>query len=136
MAKLFQWLLFISGLASSMALLALLLVLLPLAISRRTRGFAGTTIYFVSWIWGITLWIKATSVLLYLWGIWGFIIGVVLLGVGSAPVAIIASLIHREWTYVGVLVLYVVAIVGVRMLAGWISTKAEPVPAPEAAGNV
>jgi hypothetical protein len=124
MATLFQWLVNITGFLAGLALTVVLFVLLPLSIARRTRSFAGQGIIFASWVWGIALWMSATAILLNLWGFWGFVIGVVLLGVGSVPVAAFASLINREWAYLGGLAIGVLVVYGMRILSVWLLGKA------------
>lgn len=125
MANLFQWLVNITGFLASLALLVVLFLLLPLSVPRRTRAVAGHGMYIVSWVWGVALWMAATAMLLNLWGGWGFVIGVLLLGVGSVPVAAVASLIHGEWTYLGALAVGVVLVFGLRAFSVWVLRKTE-----------
>ena len=115
--RLFQWLLNLSQWLSVLGLVVLILLLLPLAFPRTTRPSASTGMYVVSYVWGVALWMAATGILLNAWGMVGFVIGVLLLGIGSVPVACVACVIAGDWLNLGALVLGVVLVFGLRTTA-------------------
>src|ERR1700736_2508910 len=67
-----------------------------------------------------------TSLLLTyeLWGTTAVIIGLVLLGIGIVPVALLAALFHGQWWHLLDLVVLILTTFGTRLLAGWLSEKA------------
>ena len=77
----------------------------------------------VSYIWGAALWMYATLVLFELWGSLGLLLGFVLLGFGSVPLACIAALLHGEWALLGEMVFGFVIIAATRFLGIWIASK-------------
>ena len=106
-----------------------ILILFPLAIFRRTRGFAGACIYFFSWIVGITTWFLGAAAAFFAWSWWGLIIGIILFGVGVVPVGILAAFFSLKITSMGVslivmsLITYVFRLIGISFMA---STEDSP----------
>jgi hypothetical protein len=109
----------------TISLFVVILVLLPLAIFRRTRAFAGGGIYLASFVFGLTLWVWSLLVSYTLWGVTGIIIGLLLGGVGVVPIAILASLFHGLWSMVGQLLLVTAITFGMRFLGIWVMMKSE-----------
>jgi hypothetical protein len=117
MIKLFQIFLNLTQWLSVLGLVVLILLLLPLSLPKKTRPFASQAMYIVSYVWGVALWMAATAILLNVWGVVGFVIGVLLLGFGSVPVACIACVITGDWLNLGALVLGVLLVFGLRAIA-------------------
>lgn len=117
----YPWLVVITAIA----LLVIILVLLPLAIFRRTRAFAGGGIYIASFVFGLTLWVWSLLTSYTLWGIGGVVVGLFLAGVGVVPIAILASLFHGLWSMVGELLLVTAITFGTRFFGIYLMTKAE-----------
>lgn len=109
-AKLLPWLWFFTW----VALVTVIFVLLPLAIPRTTRSFAGMGIFIASYVFGVTLWVTGLELTLTIWGIEAVIIGVVLGGVGVVPIAMLATLIHGQWLWLSALILLTIATFGCR----------------------
>jgi hypothetical protein len=95
------------------------------AVSRRNRHFCGRGIVVVSYLWGAALWMWATLVLYHLWGTFGLITGLALLGIGSVPMACIAMLFHGEFAALAGTILALLFTVGSRALGVWIAAKAD-----------
>lgn len=125
MANLFQGFLHLLQLASMLALTVWLLLLLPVAVFRRARPVVSTATLIISVLWGVTLWATATAVLLNHWGLTGFILGVILVGVGSLPLAALASALHGEWSVAGFLLALVLPVWGARLFATWLASTVE-----------
>jgi hypothetical protein len=68
-----------------LALLFTVLILLPLAIFRKTRCFAAMGVYITSYIYGLTVWIWSLLLTYTLWGGFGVVIGILMGGVGIVP---------------------------------------------------
>jgi hypothetical protein len=102
----------------------LLVPLLIVSIFRRARNFCGNGIILVTYIWGAALWMWATLVLYELWGGFGLVVGLLLFGFGSVPMACVAMLFHGEFAGLGMTILAVVILFAVRALGVWIIGKA------------
>lgn len=90
-------------------------VLLPLAIPRATRGFASVSILIASYIFGATLWMFGLLLTYFTWGIFAVIVGLVFLGIGVVPIAMLATLIKGMWGPFFTLVLLAIATYGCRV---------------------
>jgi hypothetical protein len=65
----------------------------------------------------------ATLVLYHLWGAFGLIVGLVLVGVGSVPTACVALLFHGQFRAMMLTIFAVVLLFVVRTLGFWITAK-------------
>ncbi len=113
---------------SSIALTVMLFGLLPLALVRRARAFAGLSIFAGSFVLGLTAWTLCLLICHEAWGVTGTLIGVVLGGVGVVPLAFLGLLFDGTWSDVGQLLLFVLITLAARMLGAWIMAKAEALP--------
>lgn len=93
-------------------------ILLPLAIFKATRGFAGIGILFSSYVFGITTWFLGTAVTFATWGWPAVIIGLLLGGVGVVPIGILAAFISLGQPPLGVSLIIMVVIVFAARIAG------------------
>jgi hypothetical protein len=118
---LYPWL----TLISAIAFFVCILILLPLAFIRKTRGFSGLGLFIASYIFGASLWVWAFLLTYTLWGATALFIGLFLAGVGVVPIAMLATLFNGEWSILGQLVLLVIFTFGSRMLGLYLSEKAE-----------
>lgn len=96
-------------------------VLLPLSLIRRCRGFTGTVIFISSYIFGLITWMISLITVYLLWGAFAVILGLIFLGGGVVPLAVLATLFHGDWTslgfVIGLLVLTIISRVIGYMLA-------------------
>ena len=97
----------------------------PTALFRRTRGFSAAGLMWASYIFGAVLWIWSLLVTLDLWGILAAVIGLLIMGVGIVPVAILAAIFHAQWAVLGDIAIGLVVTFGARVLALWLASKAE-----------
>src|SRR5580765_7857213 len=72
--RVYPWLVVLNAIA----LFVVILVLLPLAIFRRTRAFAGLGIYLASYVFGLTLWVWSLLISYSIWGVIGILVGLFL----------------------------------------------------------
>jgi hypothetical protein len=102
-----------------------ILVLSPLCIFRKTRPWAGLGFYYASFVFGVTLFAYSCLFVVSVWGIGGLVIGLIFAGVGVVPVALVAALLHAQWSVLGELALEIVLTFGTRFLGLWLSTISE-----------
>jgi len=98
-------------------------ILVPLALIRKTRGFAAVGLLIASYIFGAILWVMSLVLTYEFWGMFAVILGLVILGFGIVPIAVLATLFHAEWGHLADLALLIVATFGARALAYWLGAK-------------
>lgn len=118
--KIYPWLVWIS----SLALVILIFVLLPLGVFRKTRAFAGNGMLIASWVFGLTLWVWGLLLTYHLWGALAVYIGLFLFGVGVVPIAMLATLFKGMWSTLGELVFLTILTYGARLVGSFVLTKA------------
>ena len=101
-----------------------LIILIPLSFFRKARRFSGTVIMYSSYLFGLQLWLSGLMVTLQIWGVWAAIIGLLLLGVGVIPIALIATLFNGLWNEFIQLLLSVIIVFGSRILGAYLLKKA------------
>lgn len=99
---------------SWVVLILAVLVLLPLCVSKETRGVGGIGLTFVSYVFGATLWFWSLLITYTLWGWVALIVGLVIAGVGVLPIALLATAIKGEWAVFGELLFLTAATFGTR----------------------
>ena len=118
-AKVFPWL----YAAFFPALGFALFISLPLSFFRRTRAFAANSFYIVSFIFGLNLWCFSLLLTLFLWGTMAVFIGLGIVGVGIAPVALMATAFKGEWEHFLDLVILLVLTFGCRVFSLYLIGK-------------
>jgi hypothetical protein len=79
-------------------LLALnIVIFLPLSIFKRLRGFTGGGIYFSSFIFGLVAWLLGFILTYSIWGAWAVVVGILFLGGGVVPIALLATALNGSW---------------------------------------
>jgi len=101
------------------------LVLLVSSLIPPIRGLAAVGIMYASLVFGAILWIWGMSYTYMAWGLLGVIVGLVFLGVGVVPVAMVAALVNADWKTFGLFVVSVIITFGSRGLANWLAEKAD-----------
>ncbi len=110
--------------AASIGFYVVLLLLLPLSLFRKLRGFTGATIVLASYLFGITVWLWSVLVAYTLWGWLGLSVGLFMAGVGVLPIAILASMFNGMWELAFSLIIMLVIAYGARVLGYYIAGKA------------
>ena len=100
-------------------------MLLPLAIVPRTRMFAGLGIYGTSWLFGLNLWVGSVFFAYFYWGLFPVILGLLFVGIGVFPIAVLALLWHGDWSSLGGLAEWLTLTLIVRFVGLWIAYKGE-----------
>ena len=99
------------------------IILLPIAAFKKTRGYAGIGFYISSYIFGIDVWLYSFLIAYSTWGAVGIIIGLALAGVGVVPIAALAALINSGWSVLFEIVIGVVLVFGTRYLGVHLMSK-------------
>ncbi len=119
------WMLQWAPIAFKIAFAVSVLVLCPAAFISPTRGFAAFGFMAASYGFGTILWVSGMAFTYITWGLFAVIIGLVILGIGVVPIAMLAALIHGDWgDLVGFIFLGVLTY-GSRILAMWLGHKAD-----------
>jgi hypothetical protein len=119
--KIYPWI-------SDLALLAFmcdLIIMIPLYFIRKTKILSASTICYSSYIFGLQLWLSCLMLTLQIGGIVAVVIGLLFLGIGVVPFAIIATLFYGMWKELGELLLSLLLVFGCRMLGTYMLEKAE-----------
>jgi hypothetical protein len=119
--KIYPW-------VSDIALLIFLLdviIFLPASFFKKARKFSGLGITYSSYLFGLQLWLSGLMITLGTWGIWAVIIGVLLLGVGVIPIALIATLSHGMWRLFIELLLSIILIFACRALGAYVLGRSQ-----------
>ena len=103
-------------LLSAAAFAVCIIIVLPLAIVRSLRPWAGLAIYIASYLFGITCWFSGLLITWSIWGGWAVFVGLLIAGIGVVPIAVLASLFNAMWANVAFLIVMVVVTFGSRML--------------------
>lgn len=110
--------------ASGFLLIALVVVLVPMAFVRYTRGYAGIGMVLISFLFGVTLWLLSFLIVASKWGTFWAIFGTVVFP--SLPVfALLAAVFSGEWTALGSVLILIVATWGGRIWGTHLAGRAD-----------
>ncbi len=109
---------------SSLCLFVVIPLSLLLACFRRTRGYAGVSIYCTSFVFGFGFWLSSLIVLGLLASRFVIITGLLFAGVGVIPLAILAALIRGDWSYLWQLLATGVGVFLIRALGLFLVARA------------
>lgn len=112
-----------SVLAAQLAVLASIFIFLPLSFIRRTFGFSSVGLLIASMVMGLAIWVSSLLVTYQIWGAWGVLIGLVFMGVGVVPIALLATLLNGMWAVLGQLLLSLAIMWAVRIYAHHVGRK-------------
>jgi hypothetical protein len=90
------------------------IIILPMSAFRRTQRFAARGLISASSIFGITLWVWGLVLTYNLWGGGAVLLGLLLLGIGVVPMAMLATLLAALWSTFGQLLLLAVLTYGTQ----------------------
>ncbi len=106
------------------------LVLLPLAIWKKTRAFAGMLLVYSSFVFGAAGWFLGAGITFGTLGWFWLILGLLFMGLGVVPLAMIAAVfVLHSWPIVGALALIVALTLGARFGGVMLVAMAEKYPA-------
>ncbi len=105
-----KWLIILTELG---LLAAVLYGLVALLVKSVRRSF-GIYLLLLSFGIGAATWTASALLVLGIWGITGFVIGVLLGGIGVVPLSLFATLLHREWTNFFAVIVQLICLFGTR----------------------
>lgn len=108
---------------TQIALAIFIFILLPLSFIRRTYDFSAIGILIVSYVVGASIWIVAFMETYRLWGTWGLVIGLVFMGIGVVPIAILAMLFHGMWAQSAQLVIAALIVIAIQAYSFHVGSK-------------
>jgi hypothetical protein len=101
------------------------IVLLPLAVFRRTRQVSAYGLLACSIPFGIYTWLYCFLIVYSAWGLVGAIVGFFLGGVGEIPLAVVASILDGASESVGEIIVGLIATIGAMGLGIHLAGKVE-----------
>lgn len=102
------------ALISAITFFVCILILLPFALIRKTRGFSAVGLLVASYIFRATLWVWGFLLTYSLWGLTALLIGLFMAAVGVVPIAMLATMFNGEWSMLGQLILVLIFTFGSR----------------------
>ena len=84
-------------------------------------------IFLSSWFYGVVLWLGCLVVTFKLWGWLGIIIGLLLLGIGVVPIALIAAAFAKLWLIVALIILLSLIVWGTRFFGVHLLKQSIPI---------
>jgi hypothetical protein len=100
-----------------------LIIALPISFFRKARVLSGNTILYSSWVFGLQLWLSGLMLTWQIWGLGVALLGILFLGVGVVPIAMLATLFNGKWFELLQLILSIVLVFGSRLLGAYIVSK-------------
>jgi hypothetical protein len=110
-----------SDIATVLALVVCVAILLPLSAFRATRIVSVWGFLIASFVFGLDIWMYSFIITFSLWGPGGVIIGLCLVGIGIVPLALIAATTHLLWPTVGNIVFGISATYGARIFSFYLA---------------
>jgi len=110
---------------AQVTLAVVLCLLLPMAFFTKTRLWSGFGMIIGSYIIGLSLWVLSVLVTIKIWGVGGFLIGLLLSAGTVVPVAFLASVLNGLWSSVGDLLFGVLITLAPRLLGGYLLARSE-----------
>jgi hypothetical protein len=102
-----------------------LFLLIPLSFFRATKTFGLTTLYMLTFFFGILAWALGLVTTLYYLGVIWIVIGLFFAGIGVVPIGIIAAFTHHRADIGWNLLLLLLFAYGFRMFVIWYSERDE-----------
>jgi hypothetical protein len=88
------------------------LLMVPLAIFKKTRRFAARGLIFSACFFGFCFWFWTISIASHYWGMIGAVIGVIVTPALLTPIVLIAAACHGAWMLFGLIIVRMVFIIG------------------------
>jgi len=109
--------------------LAIDILSLPLALIKRARRVVSIVLLISSYLFGVILWTYSAGMSFVFWGYFGLFVGLVWLGVGVVPVALLAASLHSDWMIVGNILFGLFLTFGARFFALFLESRSDIGPA-------
>jgi hypothetical protein len=102
-----------------------LLLLAPLSLIPAARVFAAFGYLIASFAFGAIMWVWGVAFIYTAWGLFGLFVSVVFTGGTVVPAAMLAALLHADWSDLGAFAMLAVLTYGCRLHAMWLGKKAD-----------
>ena len=109
----------------AITVLAVLIILIPMAFIPATRYVSSIGFHMCGQIFALMLLIFSMAYVYSEWGLLPVIIGLFLAGIGPIPIAVFIAIIEGHWPVLGNLAVIVVAAIVASVLASFVARKAE-----------
>lgn len=106
-------------------LLLYIFIFTPFSFFRKTRPWSAFAFYIGSFIFGLNLWIGSFLITLFFAGLGWLIFGLLSVGVGIVPIALIALLLNQEWINFFELCGMLIMVFGFRILSVYLYSKCD-----------
>ena len=97
--------------------LILLIICLPLSFVKQFRKGMYYIFNYSSYVFGFTVWMWGYLLCLIIWGFWAVFVGLMVMGVGVVPIAILACMFKGEWGVILELIILIFLTFGSRAYA-------------------
>ena len=92
-----------------------------LAFFRKGRGIGGLGLVLSSYVIGFSLWVWSLIVAYALAGVFWIIVGLLFVGIGVIPIAMVAAALNAQWSVagqmlIGIIVVYTLRVVGTLLV--------------------
>ncbi len=95
-----------------------ILVGLPLFFVQKTRIISNKLFFIASIVWSLTVWFMGLGITMDSWGMIGFIIGVLIAGIGVIPLGIVGAFVKLGQPHAAtIMIIFCAFIIGARILA-------------------
>lgn len=101
-------------------------VLLPLSLFRRARELSAMLLLVSSYVFGLATWLYGFAFTYALWGVFGVVIGLFMMGIGVVFLGIIATALRGMWEASATLLVLAALTFGVRLFSVWLGSTSEP----------
>lgn len=102
-----------------------LIITLPMSFIKKLRELSSVLFLISSYVFGLTLWFESLVITFYLWGLFGVIVGLGLMGIGVLPIALFLTVINGHWLELIELLLLLIMTALTRWYSYWLAVKAE-----------
>jgi len=109
----------------STTVIADIVLFLPLSFFRKTREIGLIGLFISSYLFGLLLWTWSFLIVYVIWGWLAIIIGLIILGVGVVPIAIIALLLNPHGLALLQLSILIILTFGIRFIVIYLGNKTE-----------
>lgn len=111
--------------ASGVTFVFLIAVVVPLSMIRRMRLFAAIASLVGAHIFGATLWMWGLLSTMSLVGSWAVFVGLIFMGIGVIPIAMLAMIFNGMWGVLVQLIALLVITIGAQAYSEWIEERYE-----------
>lgn len=91
-----------------------------LAFFRKGRGIGGLGLVLSSYVIGFSLWVWSLIVAYALAGVFWIIVGLLFVGVGVIPIAMVAAALNSQWSVAGQMLICIIIVYALRVIGNFL----------------